>query len=250
MCGHGKSYGVIDKKDMDIKNNIGINMNYYFTGILIILMTLLAFCVKPGYSAETQSNVSGSNTSIEGGYTGGATTYQSGSSSNTTTNSTSNSNIRSAPPTASAPSYNSMTQDVCSTGASLGVQTFGLGISGGKHFIDKNCERLKLSRILNDFGMRVAAVAILCQDERVFEAMIQAGTVCPIDGKIGSEAMALWSKYDHERPDYDMYVKRMKKRQKKEKDLEKLRLKEEAKMTKEFNKVDKQIIPLKKPNVR
>ena len=250
MCGHGKSYGVIDKKDMDIKNNMGINMNYYFTGILIILMTLLAFCVKPGYSAETQSNVSGSNTSIEGGYTGGATTYQSGSSSNTTTNSTSNSNIRSAPPTASAPSYNSMTQDVCSTGASLGVQTFGLGISGGKHFIDKNCERLKLSRILNDFGMRVAAVAILCQDERVFEAMIQAGTVCPIDGKIGAEAMALWSKYDHERPDYDMYVKRMKKRQKKEKDLEKLRLKEEAKMTKEFNKVDKQIIPIKKPNVR
>ena len=250
MYGHGKSYGVIDKKDMGIKNNMGINMNYYFTGILIILMTLLAFCVKPGYSAETQSNVSGSNTSIEGGYTGGATTYQSGSSSNTTTNSTSNSNIRSAPPTASAPSYNSMTQDVCSTGASLGVQTFGLGITGGKHFIDKNCERLKLSRILNDFGMRVAAVAILCQDERVFEAMIQAGTVCPIDGKIGSEAMALWSKYDHERPDYDMYVKRMKKREKKEKDLEKLRLKEEAKMTKEFNKVDKQIIPLKKPNVR
>ena len=250
MCGHGKSYGVIDKKDMDIKNNMGINMNYYFTGILIILMTLLAFCVKPGYAAETQTNVSGSNTSIEGGYTGGATTYESGSSSSTTTNSTSNSNIRSAPPTASAPSYNSMTQDVCSTGASLGVQTFGLGISGGKHFIDKNCERLKLSRILNDFGMRVAAVAILCQDERVFEAMIQAGTVCPIDGKIGSEAMALWSKYDHERPDYDMYVKRMKKRQKKEKDLEKLRLKEEAKMTKEFNKVDKEIIPLKKPNVR
>ncbi len=235
---------------MGIKNNMGINMNYYFTGILIILMTLLAFCVKPGYSAETQTNVSGSNTSIEGGYTGGATTYQSGSSSNTTTNSTSNSNIRSAPPTASAPSYNSMTQDVCSTGASIGVQTFGIGVSGGKHFIDKNCERLKLSRILNDFGMRVAAVAILCQDERVFEAMIQAGTVCPIDGKIGAEAMALWSKYDHERPDYDVYVNRMKKREKKEKDLEKLRLKEEAKMTKEFNKVDKEIIPLKKPNVR
>ena len=235
---------------MGIKNNMGINMNYYFTGILIILMTLLAFCVKPGYSAETQTNVSGSNTSIEGGYTGGATTYQSGSSSNTTTNSTSNSNIRSAPPTASAPSYNSMTQDVCSTGASIGVQTFGIGVSGGKHFIDKNCERLKLSRILNDFGMRVAAVAILCQDERVFEAMIQAGTVCPIDGKIGAEAMALWSKYDHERPDYDVYINRMKKREKKEKDLEKLRLKEEAKMTKEFNKVDKEIIPLKKPNVR
>ena len=231
------------RKIMEIRK-----MNYYFTGILIILMTLLAFCVKPGYSAETQTNVSGSNTSIEGGYTGGATTYQSGSSSNTTSTTNSTSNVKSAPPTASAPSYNSMTQDVCSTGASLGVQTFGLGITGGKHFIDKNCERLKLSRILNDFGMRVAAVAILCQDERVFEAMIQAGTVCPIDGKIGAEAMKLWSKYDHERPDYKIYVKRMTAREKEEKRLEKIRLKKEAKMTKEFNKMDKLIEV--KPNVR
>jgi len=177
---------------------------------LITILTTLLISTNI-FAAETQTNVSGSNTSIEGGYTGGATTYQSGSSSSTTTNSTSNSNIRSAPPTASAPSYNSMTQDVCSTGASAGVQTFGLGITGGKHFIDKNCERLKLSRILNDFGMKVAAVAILCQDERVFESMIQAGTPCPIDGKIGKDALALWSKYDHERPDYKTYVKRMKK---------------------------------------
>ena len=186
---------------------------------LITILTTLLISTNI-FAAETQTNVSGSNTSIEGGYTGGATTYQSGSSSATTTNSTSNSNIRSAPPTASAPSYNSMTQDVCSTGASAGVQTFGLGITGGKHFIDKNCERLKLSRILNDFGMKVAAVAILCQDERVFESMIQAGTPCPIDGKIGKDALALWGKYDHERPDYKTYVKRMKKREKIDKENE------------------------------
>ena len=185
-------------------------MNYYFTGILIILMTLLAFCGGPARAGSTQTNTSGSNTAIEGGYTSTATTtYQSGSSSNSTTTNTTNSNTRSAPPSASSPSYNSMTQDVCAVGGSLGVQTFGLGISGGKHFIDKNCERLKLARILNDFGMKVAAVAILCQDERVFESMIQAGTPCPIDGRIGKEAQALWSKYDHERPDYDTYVKRM-----------------------------------------
>ena len=214
-------------------------MNYYFTGSLIIAFLLLVLFAKPAYPAGNQENVSGSNTSIEGGYTGGATTYESGSSSSTTTNSTSNSNIKSAPPTAAAPSYNSMTQDVCSTGASLGVQTFGLGISGGKHFIDKNCERLKLSRILNDFGMRVAAVAILCQDERVFEAMEQAGTVCPIDGKIGKEAMALWAKYGHERPDYNTYVKRIKDREKADKKAEKLRLKEEAKITKEMEAMDK-----------
>ena len=179
-----------------------------------LLFLILLVCSTAAYSAETQTNVSGSNTSIEGGYTGGATTYESGSSSSTTTNSTSNSNIRSAPPTSSAPSYNSMTQDVCAVGASAGVQTFGVGISGGKHFIDKNCERLKLARILNDFGMKVGAVAILCQDERVFEAMINAGTPCPIDGRIGKEAMALWKKYDFERPDYKAYVKRMKKREK------------------------------------
>ena len=199
---------------------MGKSMNYYFTGILIILVCLLTF-IKPAYPGSTQTNTSGSNTAIEGGYTSTATTtYQSGSSSNSTTNSTTNSNIRSAPPSASSPSYNSMTQDVCAVGGSLGVQTFGLGISGGKHFIDKNCERLKLARILNDFGMKVAAVAILCQDERVFESMIQAGTPCPIDGKIGKEAQKLWSKYDNERPDYDIYVKRMKARERKEKKLE------------------------------
>jgi hypothetical protein len=189
-------------------------LNYYFTGILIVLFVLLAF-MKPAYPGSTQTNVSGSNTAIEGGYTSTATTtYQSGSSSNSTTNSTTNSNTKSAPPSASSPSYNSMTQDVCAVGGSLGVQTFGLGISGGKHFIDKNCERLKLARILNDFGMKVAAVAILCQDERVFESMIQAGTPCPIDGKIGKEAKQLWGKYDHERPDYNTYVKRMEDRRK------------------------------------
>jgi len=192
--------------------------------LFLALIIILIGVTNHAQSAETQTNVSGSNTSIEGGYTGGATTYQSGSSSATTTNSTSNSNIRSAPPTASAPSYNSMTQDVCSTGASAGVQTFGLGITGGKHFIDKNCERLKLSRIMNDFGMKVAAVAILCQDERVFEAMIQAGTPCPIDGKIGKDAMDLWKKYDQERPDYKTYVKRMKKREKIEAKLEKIKI--------------------------
>ena len=180
--------------------------------LLIIIFSLLVPALA--FAANTQTNVSGSNTSIEGGYTGGATTYESGSESTSTTTNNSNSNIRSAPPTAGAPSYNSMTQDVCAVGASAGLQTFGIGVSGGKHFIDKNCERLKLARILNDFGMKVAAVALLCQDERVFESMIQAGTPCPIDGKIGKDAQALWNKYDFERPDYKAYVKRMKKREK------------------------------------
>jgi len=199
--------------------------------LIILILLLLTTSV---FAGSTQTNVSGSNTAIEGGYASeSTTTYESGSESTSTTSNTTNSNIKSAPPSAAAPSYNSMTQDVCAVGVSAGIQTFGIGISGGKHVIDKNCERLKLARILNDFGMKVGAVALLCQDERVFEAMIQAGTPCPIDGRIGKEAMALWSKYDHERPDYKTYVKRMDDRE----EADKL---EQIEITKEFERLEKE----------
>ena len=213
------------------------------TPLIILILLLLTTSV---FADTTQSNVSGSNTAIEGGYESTTeTTYQSGSESTTTTNNTTNSDIRSSPPQATAPSYNSMTQDVCAVGISAGIQTFGIGVSGGKHVIDKNCERLKLARILDQFGMKVAAVAILCQDERVFESMIQAGTPCPIDGKIGKEAKALWSKYDHERPDYKTYVKRMDDREKKEKEIakeaaliEKKKIEEEVKIIEKLKKIE------------
>ena len=179
----------------------------------IFLFLTLLICSNKAIAGSTQSNVSGSNTAIEGGYTGGATTYESGSTNTSTTSNSTSSNIRSAPPTANAPSFSAQSQDVCATGMSAGIQTFGIGVSGGKSFRDMNCERIKLSKVLYDFGMKVGAVAILCQDERVFEAMINAGTPCPIDGKIGKDALALWKKYDFERPDYKAYVKRMKKRE-------------------------------------
>ena len=100
-------------------------MKYLSTLLFLILLV----CSTSAYAGSTQTNVSGSNTAIEGGYTSeSTTTYQSGSES-TTTN-TSNSNIRSSPPSAGAPSYNSMTQDVCAVGASAGIQTFGLGVYG------------------------------------------------------------------------------------------------------------------------
>ena len=174
---------------------------------LVILFTLLFTTLA--HAGSTQSNVSGSNTAIEGGYES-STTYQSGSSSNSTTKNSTTSNIRSAPPSAYAPGVNSSGIDVCSTGASMGIQTFGLGVSGGKSFRDENCERIKLSRQLDSMGMKVAAVALLCQDPRVFEAMIHAGTPCPYQGKIGNEANQLWKKYDKLRPDYNQYVKDLK----------------------------------------
>ena len=161
------------------------------------------------FADTTQNNTSGSNTSITGGYTN-STTYESGSSSSSTTTNNSTSNIRSAPPTAAAPNVNAGGMDICAVGASGGIQTFGLGVSGGKHFRDKNCERIKLARELSNQGMKVAAVSMLCQDERVFQAMHHAGTPCPFEGKIGKEATQAWNKYDKLRPDYNLYVKELK----------------------------------------
>ena len=161
---------------------------------IILLLTILC---STAFANTTQNNTSGSNTNITGGYTSSSSnTYQSGSSSNTTSTTNSTSNMRSSPPSAFAPGINTSGVDVCSVGVSGGIQSFSLGISGGKGVRDENCERIKLSRQLDAMGMKVAAVALLCQDERVFAAMENAGTPCPYKGKIGNEAKKLWEKYD------------------------------------------------------
>jgi|TARA_B110000503_G_scaffold77212_1_gene119022 hypothetical protein len=174
--------------------------------ILIILWLTLIFSTVNAFAGSTINSTSGNNTAIEGGYTGGATTYQDGSSSNSTTNSTSTSNIKSAPYTSSAPSIN--TSNNCALSLSGGLQTFSIGVSGGKSYIDKTCELVVLSRTLQSFGMKVAAIALLCQDERVFKAMsFASGTPCPIEGKIGDEAKKLLAeKYNYEMPTYEKYV--------------------------------------------
>ena len=128
------------------------------------------------------------------------------------TDSTSNSNsfsrsvtestttVKSPPPTAVAPTITSINNDLCVVGASAAVQTQILGMSFGATTRDMNCERIKLSKNLYDMGMKVAAVSLMCQDERVFTAMMNAGTPCPIDGKIGEEAKAVWDKNPKRRP--------------------------------------------------
>ena len=183
-----------------------------------------------GATTNTQTNQSGSNTTISGGYSQeSTTTYQSGSSSNTTTTNTTNaySGDTRVANSASAPSMSAMSQDLCVVGISGGISTVGIGLSGGTYITDENCERIKLSKVLNDLGMKVAAVSILCQDPRVFFAMEQSGTPCPFEGKIGAEASNQWLKYNKLRPDYDIYTKRLKVVQKADKEEEKKLAKEE-----------------------
>lgn len=109
-----------------------------------------------------------------------------------TTNSTTT--VKSPPPTAIAPAVTTINNDVCAVAASGAVQTQILGISMGGTMRDMNCERIKLSKNLFDMGMKVAAVATLCQDDRIFTAMMAAGTPCPVEGKIGAEARAEWER--------------------------------------------------------
>jgi hypothetical protein len=104
----------------------------------------------------------------------------------------SNTTLKSPPPSAITPTMNISNSDLCTVGVAGAVQTQILGISAGTTVKDMNCERLKLSKTLFDMGMKVAAVSTLCQDKRVFDAMMMAGTPCPFDGAIGAEAKESW----------------------------------------------------------
>ena len=182
--------------------------------VFILCFVIGLFALNRVSLAQTQNNTTGSNTAITGGYTSNSTsTFQSGSSSNSTTSTSNTTNAYSGDTRvtspATAPSMSAYSQDLCLVGYSAGVSTFGLGVTGGSYSSDLNCERIKLSKVLNDLGMKVAAVSILCQDPRVFFAMEQSGTPCPFEGKIGAEANAAWLKYDKLRPDYNQYVDKL-----------------------------------------
>tara|TARA_R110000744_G_scaffold36845_1_gene84848 strand:+ start:89 stop:625 length:537 start_codon:yes stop_codon:yes gene_type:complete len=108
------------------------------------------------------------------------------------TDSRSTTTLRSPPPSAITPTMNISNSDLCTVGIAGAVQTQILGISAGSTVRDMNCEKLKNAKTLFDMGMKVAAVSVMCQDQRVFDAMMMAGTPCPFDGMIGADAKAAW----------------------------------------------------------
>jgi hypothetical protein len=108
--------------------------------------------------------------------------------------------VESPPPSAISPSINASNSDLCTVGVAGAVQTQILGLSAGKTVRDMNCEKLKNAKTLYDMGMKVAAVSVMCQDPRVFDAMMNAGTPCPYDGLIGSEAKSAWEENEDKKP--------------------------------------------------
>jgi hypothetical protein len=163
-------------------------------------------------SVNTNNNVQSGSMTNNNNNVNTSTSANTNVNQNTSTNANVNQNINSGdmtnrninesnitqkiiqpPPTAVAPTMMSGgNADLCSTGSSGSVQTQVFGVSGGGTVRDMNCERLKLSKTLYDMGMKVAAVATMCQDRRVFDAMLAAGTPCPYEGKIGEVAKAAW----------------------------------------------------------
>ena len=98
----------------------------------------------------------------------------------------------STPPTANAPIISNSNSDICKIGIGGSVQNNILGVATGYVITDEFCERVRTSRALYSYGMKVAAVSLLCQDHRVWTSMKNAGTPCPVDGLIGAEAASYW----------------------------------------------------------
>jgi hypothetical protein len=161
-------------------------------GIFAMLVTLSAAAQNEPIVTDSTSRSTNTNTNTN---TNSNTNYNHSTGDVTNRNITdSKQTVVSPPPTAVAPAVTTINNDVCAVVASGAVQTQIFGFSMGGTFRDMNCERIKLSKNLYDMGMKVAAVATLCQDERVFAAMLAAGTPCPVDGKIGQQARAEWDR--------------------------------------------------------
>ena len=185
-------------------------MNRIYLALILLIIILLGYTIEDavsdvtssGATTNTQSNNAGSNTAITGGYES-STTYQSGSSSNSTTSNTTNNstNQKTAVNPSNAPAMSVYGQDSCVIPLAAGVTVIGFSGSFGSYMRDDHCEMRKKAKLLNGLGMKVAAISLMCQDENVFEAMMNAGTPCPYQGLIGDQAKEAWLK--HKKPTDD-----------------------------------------------
>ena len=131
--------------------------------------------------------------------------YLSIQTSSAETNTVSSTVVNNTPPTANAPVIPNSNSDICKVGIGGAVQNNVLGIATGVLVDDELCQLLKLSRSQYSYGMKVSAVALLCQDHRVWDSMTDAGTPCPVNGLIGAEAAQYWSDHPDQIPEGSRY---------------------------------------------
>jgi len=121
------------------------------------------------------------------------------------TNTVSSTVLNNAPATANAPTVLNSNSDICKIGIGGSVQNNILGVATGYVITDEFCERVRTSRALYSYGMKVAAVSLLCQDHRVWTSMKNAGTPCPVNGLIGAEAASYWEEFPEKIPEGSPY---------------------------------------------
>ena len=151
--------------------------------LLLILLTLIISTAAYANDDDIIRTDTNSTVTSDGSMTTDSTVTSNGSMETT---------IKSPPPSAISPQISGSNSDLCTVGVAGAVQTQILGISAGRTVRDMNCEKLKNAKVMYDMGMKVAAVSVMCQDERVFDAMLNAGTPCPKDGKVGDAARLAW----------------------------------------------------------
>lgn len=147
----------------------------------LLLAILLSSPVYAQVSGE--NNMSGDlNTNTQN------STIDSNNQSDSTTNNYNATGAgRAAPPmSAIAPSYMSSGQDTCLIGSGGGVQTGVFGISSGNYEQDPECNRRRNAKVLNDLGMKIAAIGLMCEDLEIWESMFRSQSPCPfvLNGKL------------------------------------------------------------------
>jgi hypothetical protein len=84
------------------------------------------------------------------------------------------------PPTVVAPGLAAAGVETCLGSASGGLSLMGTGLTFGSTVPDPGCNLRLTARQLYAFGYKSAAIALMCQDQRVAEAMATVGAACPL----------------------------------------------------------------------
>ena len=110
-----------------------------------------------------------------------------------TSNGTNTTTVKSPPPSAISSQITSGSSDfICTVSASGAIQTQILGLSLGAMVQDELCTTILKSTTLYNMGMKVAAIAVLCNDPVIHKAMANSGTFCPYKTLLGVDAQIAW----------------------------------------------------------
>ena len=103
------------------------------------------------------------------------------------------------PPTIVAPGLAGAGVETCLGSASGGLSLMGTGLTFGSTVPDSGCTLRLTARQFYAFGFKAAAIALMCQDQHVAEAMATVGEACP-SSKIAANDQPEFSVGSIERP--------------------------------------------------